>query len=200
MNLNLTWKTRKGTEKAVYMVAASQLDAQGLNGRDIQALKCRVDNADLDVYDRLGRQACDCCRSDVLDALRGGAESRAQAVSPNLKACRPGRIVGDDLDRIGLESIGVKRDLVPGPYHGERQVLQSSALVQWQLLSTQSSRLSHEAIKVDQRHARAFSLPAPAPDFKWTGPFRHLRPRVRAGLSWRQAQPILQPWTFGARW
>ena len=80
---------REWAEEAVQRIAAAQLDPCLFNLGHVSGFIVQVGHADLDVDGRLGEQAGNGRRSDVLDPQRGACEATLQAIAPPL--VRPGQ-------------------------------------------------------------------------------------------------------------
>ena len=79
-------------------LANREYEARPFERRHIGGLVARVADGQVDIDDRLGRQAGDARRSDVLQCDHAIAEREPDAVSQLIERGRPGRIGIDDVD------------------------------------------------------------------------------------------------------
>jgi hypothetical protein len=134
MNLDISAESRKGSEKPVLLVAASELDADAFDCGDVSLLQVWIDDADLDVDDWLGRKSRDCSRTHVLNTLSRRAKHGVYASPPSLKARWPRRVVRNDLYAIVLCAFTTRRHVITRPHHRERTIAQGGTLRKRQLL------------------------------------------------------------------
>src|SRR5260370_4780885 len=147
---------RKRPKEPVQVVSAAQLDSKTLQLWDVALLVRQIRHADLDIDDRLSRQAGHGRRADMFDPQSNSLEGIRNEVPPRSEPRGPSPVVSRELDRV--EAFAAFSHLESGPERGRDRSRKSLPLLDGQSVRLQTSRFAEQPVQVDHRRMPALDL------------------------------------------